>query len=376
MLMPEKGYRRTLILIFYTLTALVCAYLFFKYIFKCVLPFFIGFLIAYCSRKPSLYLRRKFKFAPHFSSFVTVFFISALFFASAYFFCRVIFGELSVLKDFVTEENISNLFSEITGSVISFGEKYFPKTSAKLSADILGLSEHLKTAVSAAAEPMMTLIGKSVVSFAKFVPNAILFTGIAIFSGFYFGSDYEKISAFVKLQLSDKQNKILKDIKNEFLTTILNIIRAYAIIILMTFLELWVGFLILNINYSAVIALLTAIIDILPVFGTGTVLIPWAIILFLSKKSKTGLCILIIYVIITVVRQIAEPKILGNSVGLHPLATLASMYFGAKLGGLCGLFIFPFILIVIVGLNEKGSINLYKRLDKNKKTYKAKEQKQ
>ena len=128
----------------------------------------------------------------------------------------------------------------------------------------------------------------------------------------------------------------------------------------MTFAERAVGFSILGLPYALLSALVIALVDILPVFGTGTVLVPWSVGAFFTGNTKLGLCLAALYGIITVIRQIAEPKILGSSVGMHPLATLLAMYIGLKLCGIGGLFLFPIGAVILKNLNESGFIRLYK----------------
>lgn len=356
----EKGHKKAILLFFYAVIIIICSYLFFKYLLPCLLPFAIGFAAAYCTRKPVLFLRRKFKFRHSFSSFVVLVGIASVLCGGIYFFVSKALGELATLTEYITEDRISSVFSSVTESVAAFSEKHFPKTSAKLTANIITFSETLKSSILSLIESFVPKIGKFVVDAVKFFPDAMLFSGIVLLSAFYFSCDYEKITSFIKNQLNARQNARLSVIKNEFIITAVGILRAYAILVMMTFFELWAGLAIIGIKYSALLAIIIALIDILPVLGTGTILIPWSILLFLSGNSKNGLCILIIYVIITIVRQIAEPKILGSSSGLHPLAMLISMYFGIKLMGIFGLFVFPLGVITVCGLNEKGCIHLYK----------------
>ena len=81
-------------------------------------------------------------------------------------------------------------------------------------------------------------------------------------------------------------------------------------------------------NYVFVIAICIAIFDILPVAGSGGILIPWALVALVTGNVGQCIGLLVIYAIITVVRQYIEPKIVGNSLGVHPLVTLAGLYFG------------------------------------------------
>jgi len=133
--------------------------------------------------------------------------------------------------------------------------------------------------------------------------------------------------------------------------TLGNYLKAESILIIITFLILIVSLYILtflnfSITYPFLIALLTAFVDALPILGAGTVLIPWAIISASTGNINLSICLIVIYIILLVTRQIIEPKIVSNQIGIHPIFTLLSMYTGFKILGVVGLFIGPIILIV------------------------------
>ena len=141
-------------------------------------------------------------------------------------------------------------------------------------------------------------------------------------------------------------------------------IRAYGLIMCVTFLEMVLGLSILKLfgiyenGYIFAIALITAVIDIVPVLGTGTVLIPWAIWMFFSGDVAMGL--LVIYGVITVVRQIVEPKLVASQLGLPAFVTLMAMYIGSQLFGFVGLFLLPMTVMLLKVLNDDGVIHIFK----------------
>lgn len=129
---------------------------------------------------------------------------------------------------------------------------------------------------------------------------------------------------------------------------------------LLTFLELTIGLYVLGIENALVIAFLIAIFDVLPVLGTGGIMIPWILICFLNNQIKTCVGLLILYLVITVIRNIIEPKIVGKQIGLHPLLMLLCMYLGAKLFGFLGIFILPILILILQNLNDNGILTIYK----------------
>ena len=146
----------------------------------------------------------------------------------------------------------------------------------------------------------------------------------------------------------------MPSVKKRVCGTAAKYLRAYVLLLLLTFGELFVGFLILKVPYPLLIALLVALVDILPILGVGTVLLPWAIIeIAITKDIFTGIGLIIVYLIITVVRQITEPKVVAGSLGLHPLITIISMYAGFKLLGILGMIVGPMTALAVKSFMKK-----------------------
>ena len=196
--------------------------------------------------------------------------------------------------------------------------------------------------------------------FATSIPKMFLDTIIIIISAFYLSNDFKKVNGFFAAQLPEKVRDFGKIIKREFASTTGKYIKAYSLIIFITFAELFVGFTILDIRYAFVLAIVVAIVDILPVLGTGTVLIPWAIYSLITGDLFHGIGLLILYLVITIIRQVMEPKIVGSYIGLYPLVTLMCMYAGMQVMGVFGLFLFPITVIILKNLNDSGAIKLWK----------------
>ena len=147
--------------------------------------------------------------------------------------------------------------------------------------------------------------------------------------------------------LPERWQQKLPIIKNTVTSTLTGYLKAYLLIMLLTFTEVFIGLTILGVDYALIISVVVAIVDVLPILGTGTVLIPWAIFCFITHNTSLGVGLLILYAVVLVVRQLAEPKIVGNTLGLHPLATLASIYLGIKFLGFGGIFIGPIAAMLI-----------------------------
>jgi predicted PurR-regulated permease PerM len=127
-----------------------------------------------------------------------------------------------------------------------------------------------------------------------------------------------------------------------------------------TFCELCLGLTLLHVPHAIIISAVIALVDIMPVLGTGTVMVPWAIMEFIMGRGYSGLGLALIYAIITVVRNILEPKIVGHHIGLHPLVTLAAIVIGLKALGFAGMIFFPITIIILKHMRESGIVKLWK----------------
>lgn len=182
--------------------------------------------------------------------------------------------------------------------------------------------------------------------------------------------DYDRLMGFILRQFNDRTQELFFQIKKYIIGTLFVCIRSYALIMSITFVELSIGLHILRVENAFLIALLIAVFDILPVLGTGGIMIPWAIITFLLGNYSLAIGLAVLYVVITIIRNILEPKIVGGNIGLHPVVTLISLFVGAQLFGVVGLFGFPIFLSLLVNLNKNGTIHLFK-MDESKESAKS-----
>ena len=202
-------------------------------------------------------------------------------------------------------------------------------------------------------------------TFVAKLPNALVAIFMSIIATCFIALDFDKIKGFIVRQFRDNHLDTMVQVKDVFSQSVIRYIKSYAIILLITFTEAAIGLTIIGVDYAILISFFIAIVDILPVLGTGTVVIPWIVVCFVTGDVYRGVGLLILYIIITVVRQIIEPKIVSQNVALHPLVTLMAMYVGAKLLGIIGLFGFPITIIILQSLNESGRIHLWKTVDRD-----------
>lgn len=196
------------------------------------------------------------------------------------------------------------------------------------------------------------------------IPSAVIRIVIMIVSSFYMASDYDKIMNVVKKYMPEKMKKIVRDIKENGLNLLKVYVKSYFLLFLLTFAELTVGFLILGIPNAVIVAMVIAVFDILPVLGTGGVLLPWVAVMLVMGNYPLAFGLLLLYIVITIVRNMAEPKIVGKQIGLHPLVTLIAMFVGIGMCGLSGLFLFPIAIMIFTNMVKNGAIPAFKEKEK------------
>ncbi len=204
---------------------------------------------------------------------------------------------------------------------------------------------------------------EAISGFASSLPMLFIKLLLMVISTFFIAMDYDRLTGFCMRQLSGWARDIFLQVKQYIVGTLFVCIRSYALIMSITFMELFIGLSLFRFDYAFLIALCIAIFDILPVLGTGGIMIPWAVITAILGDYSTALKLFGLYIFITIVRNIIEPKIVGSQIGLHPVVTLVSMFAGVQLFGVVGLFGFPIGLSLLMHLNRTGTIKIFRLAD-------------
>lgn len=192
------------------------------------------------------------------------------------------------------------------------------------------------------------------------LPQVFLFCATTVLAVFFTASSYPAILDFLRRQLRPSGLDTARGVKANLFSTLVKWGKAQCILLTITFAELLVGLLLLRQNYALLLAVLIALIDALPVFGTGTVLIPWALLCFLSDHIPRGIALSALYAVITLVRSITEPHVMAAQVGLPPLVALLAMYIGFCTFRVPGMILFPLALLFIKQLHDSDYLRLWK----------------
>ena len=191
------------------------------------------------------------------------------------------------------------------------------------------------------------------------IPGIFLKVLLTIISSFFMMADFDHIVEMCKKMIPKGRRQTVETTASYIKNIIGKYIKSYSLIFCITFLELSVGFSLLRVSHAVTLGLCVAVFDILPILGTGGVLIPWAIIALIWGNKFLALGLIGLYLFVVVVRNIIEPRIVGKQIGLHPLVTLVVMFVGLKFFGVLGLFGFPIALSVLVNLDRNNIIHIF-----------------
>ncbi len=327
-----------------------------------LLPFLIALLVSLLLRPVVGFLRDKCHVSKELSAIVIV----ILFYALVGFLLSLLGTKLiSTLGGFITSlphyynTKIEPLLIHLNDWALEIMNKLDPESSATVTNILNSAAASLESSVSSFSVTAVKKLTSVVISLPSFLLNIIIMLAATIF----ISMDFPLIRRFIAAQLKPKTRNMIREVVVRLRDTLGKYARSYALIMLISFVELSIGFLIIGIKNWFVLALLIAVLDIFPIVGCGTALIPWAIISALNANYRLATSLAILYVIITVIRNYIEPRIVGETVGLHPLVALLCMVVGTYVFGPIGLLGLPIAAAVIKGLNDSGMIHWFKKTD-------------
>jgi sporulation integral membrane protein YtvI len=232
------------------------------------------------------------------------------------------------------------------------------------------LAETLRLALEAAGKGLYTLPGQVSQTLLELLrrlaqssPDVLLFLATAGIGSYFCSAGYPRILAFLAAQIPQGLKKRLSGMEGSLKESFGGWLRAQLMLMGLTFFELLLAFLLLRVKNAVGLAAVTALIDALPVFGTGAVLIPWALVCLLLGHVGRGLGLLAAWLVITLVQNAAQAKFLGDQIGLAPLASLMAVYVGWRICGVGGMILFPVLLAMAQQLNDRGVLHLWRQAE-------------
>ena len=354
--MKAKQRKKFIINVVYFTLIGVMIYVAVKYALGYFVPFIIGFIIALILKPAINAISKKTRIHEKAVAVILIVFTYCIIgFLFTWIGLKII---VALREGFI---NLPHMYAENIEPAIAGLFDNAEELIARLDPVMVKAIEDMSTSLSQSAGTVVSEISTRVIGFASSalssLPNLFISILFAIISTMYFAMDFSKIGEYIRKLFPDRTQVLLTEVKS-FATGIgFTYIRSYSLLMLLTFTELAIGLSILRRENSILIAVFIATVDILPVLGTGSVLLPWAFIELVKGNIPFAVGMTVLYIVITVVRNILEPRLVGQQIGLHPLVMLMCMYVGVRLFGFIGLFLLPVIVVMMKYFYENGKLH-------------------
>ena len=379
--------KKFIINIVYTVILVALFYLFFKFAFGTIFPILCAVVAAMILQKPVNFICKKtplkrglvsalavlFGFAVVISGLVLLLIWVGSEFKGFFQYVMIQFEDIPALVHKV-EGYIANAIGFLPEKLETTVMEFVSEKLASITAPTVTPNDSsMSIDLSMLSTPLMGIWNT-----AKQIPTTLVSIVVAIVACCFMTADFASVKRLVLgFFQPDTRTKIVRA-KRLLFPSLGKMAKAYGIIITITFCELSLGLFLLKLmgiydsGYIFVIAILTAIIDIVPVLGTGTVLIPWAVVSLLNANYPMAIGLIIIYACITVIRQIIEPKLVAAQLGIPAFLTIVSMFIGSQIFGVIGIFILPITIVMLKLLNDEGIIHIFHYTDNEEEKAEAK----
>lgn len=315
----------------------------FSFLLPIIAPFIIGGFLAALMEPVVKYLERRLKMSRGLAAFLTLvtilgLLITIIAFGISWLSVEVVklSRELPEYVDIVVEF-FTHLFDQVRSYYISF--EIAPRLLEGISDSTSDLLAGLTNVTSQATN--------LVLGTAAVLPNIFLLLIISLLASFFFSRDRQVIANIMARVIPSQIYEVTHAMSEDMGKAILGYIRAQLTLVLITAIQTIVGLYLLGIDYAITMGIVVGLVDILPVLGSGSIFVPWMLFELLTGDFSMALGLGVIYAFILIVRQVLEPKLVADNLGIHPLATLIAIYVGYKIFGFFGLILGPFLLVII-----------------------------
>ena len=350
-----RPYWKVLVSLVFSLTATVLfIYVGIKAIFY-FMPFVIGWILSVIAGPLVTFLEKKLKIMKRLGSAITIILVLALCIGLIYLIISQIWEEISVLI-----RNFPSMYHDLERGLSQIGTQgntlfeRFPEQIQNSWATLMNnLDDTASSLIGRIGEPTIEVAG----NVAKRIPSVLIGTIVAFVSAYFFIADKENLGEWVKKVVPKSITSRLLLVGENLKYAMGGYFKAQFKIMGVVFAILLVGFTLMQIRFSILLAIAIAFLDFLPFFGTGTALIPWAIYKFLVGDYKMVAALVILYGVTQLVRQLIQPKLVGDSMGLNPLYTLFLLYLGYRVGSVLGMIFAVPVGLILLNLYQAGAFD-------------------
>ncbi|MCU0079222.1 sporulation integral membrane protein YtvI [Extibacter muris] len=319
------------------------------------MPFVIGWFIAYIASPVVNWLERRLKIVKKLGSAIIIIGVLAGLVFLIYFAGSRLWREIVALI-----QNMPDLYQQLESGLSDIGKTLegvftvLPKGIQNgWHAMVSNLDSTMGDLIGRFSEPTVAAAG----NFAKKIPSVLIATIVTVISAYFFIADRDAVIAWSKKIAPDPVVRRMSMVIDNLKYAVGGYFKAQMKIMVVVFGLLLIGFVLMGVHFQILLALLIAFLDFLPFFGTGTALIPWALYKFMVGNYKLAIALMVLYAVTQLVRQLIQPKLVGDSMGLNPLVTLVLLYVGYKVGSVLGMIFAVPIGMIVINLFQAGAFD-------------------
>ncbi len=320
-----------------------------------LMPFVIGWIISCIANPVVCWLDKKLKIQKKFGSAIMIVAVLAAVVGVLYLFGSMIVREMGGLVANLPEmyEEIELQLKEIASNLAGFFGKLPAGIQNSWNTLVSGVDSATGGWIEKISNPTVSLVG----DIAKSIPSVIIGTFVTVLSAYFFVADREAVVAWFKKVIPQSVYKRLTMVVSNFKFSVGGYFKAQFKIMGVVGAILLIGLSILRIKYVIVLSIIIAFLDFLPFLGTGTAFVPWCVYTFLVGDYKRLIFLIVLYATTQIVRQLIQPKLVGDEVGLKPLPTLVFIYIGYRLGGVLWMILAVPLGMIIINMVKAGAFD-------------------
>ena len=351
----ERPYWKvTLSLAVSLVTTVLCIYLGIRML-GFFMPFVIGWFISYVVSPLVNWLEKRLKIRRKLGSGLIIVAVLAVVCLLIYLAGEALINEISSLI-----QNVPSMYHDLENGMVKIGNSFEgilkmvpPSVQESWTAMTMDFDRTMGQIMGKISDPTVTAVG----NFAMKIPTVLVSTIVAIVSAYFFISDREEVITWSKKVAPEPLVRRMTLVMDNLKYAVGGYFKAQFKIMVVVFGILLVGFFVLQVHFQFLLALLIALLDFLPFFGTGTALIPWMVYKILVGNYKMASGLLVLYVVTQLIRQVIQPKLVGDSIGMKPLVTLVLLFVGYKIGGIIAMIFAVPIGMIIINLYKAGAFD-------------------
>ena len=319
------------------------------------MPFVCGFILSLIANPVVRFLEKKIKIKRKYGTVIMIAGVIALVILACYGVMSVLISGLISFSVHLPQmyESAGAELNEAAAQLQIIFDKIPFMQNVNLSKLGDSLGAYVTDFMSGTSE---TTVG-AISDFAKRIPDVLVGMVIGILATYFFIADREKLVNITEAHIPEDIRMRIKQITDQLVFAVGGYFKAQFKIMGVIYVVVTIGLAILKVDYAWLIGFAIAFLDMLPVFGTGTVLCPWALVKLFSGNYMTALGMIILYLVSLLVHQLVQPKLIGESVGLDPFAALFFMYVGYKISSVVGMIIAIPVGMILINLYEVGAFD-------------------